>query len=244
MAACRFSGVDAASTDVRLGGICHSVTLRRVSEVVITAVIERKMQVTIEVDDQRLNKALMRLQIPKSREEETGRQITSLSLELYLEWLLNEHRSDSVSQATEHWVAKTEEALFPEEPPSATRLYGRYSLAMPRARYLARSLMARNKGRWRAGARRELLVKLRAIEADARAAEAERPEQNFDCVMTRSVYDEFQVFYEMARTEEHPRRLLTPPRVVSTFLQEVTVRINGLVILNIIDLIEKMKEAP
>jgi len=205
----------------------------------------RTMRITIDVDDDRLGKALKRLHIPKGKEDEVKKALAALSTDLYFEWLLNEQRFDSISQVTEHWVAKTEEILFPNDPPNPTKLYDRYSLPLPRARYLARMLMARSAARWRKGARLELLAKFKAIESDARAAEkTDHLDQNFDCILTKPVYDEFQVLYEIARTGPPQPRPLTPPKVISSFLQEVTIRVNGQVILGIIELIDRLKDAP
>lgn len=198
------------------------------------------MQITIDVDDHRLERAFRLFDIAPVNQEVAAVAYGEIATDLFLEWLLNERRFETMSQATEHYVAKVEEKLYPDDPPNPTKLYERYSLPLSRARYLARVLLARRSARWRNGARRELLARLDEKSVDALAAEAAgRVSQEFDCVLSRPAYDEFQVLYEWARANPAENRPLTPPRVISTFVQEVTVRIRCQVILVVIDVINQ-----
>jgi hypothetical protein len=127
----------------------------------------------VDIGDERIGAALRALQIGEPNAADATEALCALSLELFLEWLLNERRFETMSQATEHWVASVEERLFPDEAPNPTKLYSRYALSLPKARYLARLLLARRSAHWRASARRELLARLREFESDARRAERE-----------------------------------------------------------------------
>jgi hypothetical protein len=201
------------------------------------------MRVTIDVNDDRLKQALATLGVSQDNAAAGGKAICELSAKLVLEWLLNEKCFETMSQATEHWVASFEEGLFPDEAPDPTKLYDRCTLPLPKARYLARLLLARRSGRWRVGARKELLARLREKEADARLAEEQkRISQEFDCVFSRPAYEEFQALYEKARATPNPKRPLSPPRVISSFIQEVTVRVRCQVVLVLIELIAQRRE--
>ncbi|MFK0206322.1 hypothetical protein [Agrobacterium sp. NPDC090283] len=198
------------------------------------------MQITIDLDDRRLEQALRLFEIAPAHRADAATAYGEIAADLFFEWLLNERRFETMSQATEHYVAKVEEKLYPDDPPNPTKLYERYSLPLARARYLARILLARRSARWREGARRELLAKLNEKRVDAEAAEAAgRLSQEFDCVLSRPAYDEFQVLYEWARANPVANRPLAPPRVISTFVQEVTVRIRCQVILVVIDILNQ-----
>jgi hypothetical protein len=200
------------------------------------------MQITVDMADERINAALGALQISQANAADATKALCELSTRLFLDWLLNEKRFETMSQATEHWVATVEERLFPDEAPNPTKLYNRYALSLPKARYLARLLLARRSAHWRAGARRELLARLREFEADARRAERERPSQEFDCVLTRPAYEEFQVLYEEARVAPvNPNRPIRPPKVVSSFVQEVTVRVRCQVVVALIELLPQQQ---
>jgi hypothetical protein len=112
-----------------------------------------------------------------------------------------------------------------------------------KARYLARLLLARRSAHWRAGARRELLVRLREFESDARRAEHERPSQEFDCILTRPAYEEFQVLYEEVRgAPVNPDRPIRPPKVVSSFIQEVTVRVRCQVLVALFERLQQQQD--
>jgi len=198
------------------------------------------MQVTFNLDDERLRQAFRQFEIAPAGEADAARAFSEIASDLFFEWLLNEQRFETMSQSTEHFVAKVEEKLFPSEPPNATKLYDRYSLPLSRARYLSRLLLARRSARWRDGARAELLRKLTEKSQDAGEAEAaNRFSQEFDCILSRPALDEFQVLYEWGRAHPIANRPLSPPKVLSTFGQEVTVRIRCQVILVLIDIINQ-----
>jgi hypothetical protein len=58
----------------------------------------------VDIADERIGAALRALQICQPNAADATKALCALSLELFLEWLLNESRFETMSQATEHWV--------------------------------------------------------------------------------------------------------------------------------------------
>jgi hypothetical protein len=149
---------------------------------------------------------------------ETVRRIEAdfdkLCVELVSDWLLGERRFESVSQQTEHWLARLYDVLYVDEQPEASRLYERFRLPLPRAQYLARLLMARRAGQWRKAARTELIATLGRLKASAGdAVEAgEGQVQRYDTSLSRGAYDELVVAYEAVGRAANDRERPAPPR--------------------------------
>ncbi|MEZ5853029.1 MAG: hypothetical protein R3D68_20535 [Hyphomicrobiaceae bacterium] len=143
------------------------------------------------------------------------RRLESVAAELALEWIAGERRFESLSQQTEHWLARLYEELYRDEQPEATRIYARFGLPLPRAAYLTRLLLARNTGQWRDAAHREVLNSLNNVETKAQdAANAKAAKtQRFDLSLSRGGYEQLVVLYDfVARTTPSQDRPAPPRR--------------------------------
>lgn len=155
--------------------------------------------------------------------ERIDREYEQLCVELVSEWLLGERRFESVSQQTEHWLARLYDVIYVDEQPEATRLYERFQIPLPRAQYVARLLMARRAAQWRNAARVELRATLRRLEKSARdaIADSQGSVQRYETSLSRGAYDELIVIYEnlsrsISDTERPapPRKLPSSPTLV------------------------------
>jgi hypothetical protein len=67
----------------------------------------------------------------------------SVAIKLVLEWLTGRRRFESQSHQTDYCLLRFYEKNFFDRQPEATRIYERFRVNLPRARYLARLLRAR-----------------------------------------------------------------------------------------------------
>lgn len=154
------------------------------------------------------------LQASDRAKERIDSHFEKLCVELVSDWLLGDRRFESVSQQAEHWLSRLYEEIYVDEQPEATRLYERFRLPLPRARYIARLLMAQRAAQWRTAARNELKSTLDAFRDSAKEAIAARegPTQRYEASLSRGAYDELMVTYDEVCRELASAKRPAPPR--------------------------------
>lgn len=157
---------------------------------------------------------------PEAVEALRGR-VAQFAAELLLEWLTGDKRFDNQSQQLEYWVSRFYDEFYVGEQPDAARIYARFGLSLPRARYVAGLLRARGATAWRSAARQELRLRLQARQAEAQSLQRQTPEQadvqDYEIGLSAGAADELRVFYDrlvaMAGNGAQPR----PPKFKQSF---------------------------
>lgn len=141
-------------------------------------------------------------------------KLETLSSVLFLEWLLGDNRFDSPTQQTEYWLSRFYDEVYTDEQPDASRIYGRFGIAIARASYLARMMRAQRMGLWRKQARAELKTQLQRQKA--RAEEVLKGDkgslQEFDVSLSLGAEDEMRVLYDRAAAFVPERERPRPPK--------------------------------
>jgi len=141
-------------------------------------------------------------------------RLQTVAAEIALEWITGDRRFENQSQQTEHWLARLYEELFADEQPDPTKIYARFGLPLPRAKYLSRLLLARRTSQWREAARREVLTALESVEAKSKAAEAGKAAktQRFDLSLSRGGFEQLVVLYDFLAGAVSGQNRPAPPK--------------------------------